>query len=61
MALWIGLYPKPFFEILGQPVNQLARSVQEGAKNPNVVAGGAEVTPAPVNFAAPSEATKGKD
>jgi NADH-quinone oxidoreductase subunit M len=61
MALWIGLYPKPFFQILEQPVTQLARTVQEGAKNPNVVAGGAEVAPSPVNPAAQTEAPKGKD
>jgi NADH-quinone oxidoreductase subunit M len=28
MALWIGLYPKPFFEILQQPVNQLVMTVR---------------------------------
>jgi hypothetical protein len=28
MALWIGLYPKPFFEILEQPVNQLVYDVR---------------------------------
>jgi NADH-quinone oxidoreductase subunit M len=27
MAFWIGLYPKPFFEILEQPVNQLVQTV----------------------------------
>ncbi|MFY9979815.1 MAG: NADH-quinone oxidoreductase subunit M, partial [Candidatus Sulfotelmatobacter sp.] len=28
MAFWIGLYPKPFFEILEQPVNQLVQNVR---------------------------------
>jgi len=28
MAFWIGLYPKPFFEILEQPVNQLVQTVR---------------------------------
>jgi len=28
MALWIGLYPKPFFQILQQPVNQLVMTVR---------------------------------
>jgi NADH-quinone oxidoreductase subunit M len=28
MALWIGLYPKPFFEILQSPVAQLVRTVR---------------------------------
>jgi NADH-quinone oxidoreductase subunit M len=27
-ALWIGLYPKPFFQILEQPVNQLVMKVR---------------------------------
>ena len=26
MAFWIGLYPKPFFQILEQPVNQIVKS-----------------------------------
>jgi hypothetical protein len=30
MALWIGLYPKPFFQILEQPVNQLVQTFQNG-------------------------------
>jgi NADH-quinone oxidoreductase subunit M len=28
VAFWIGLYPKPFFEILEQPVNQLVMTVR---------------------------------
>src|SRR5271165_94373 len=28
MAFWIGLYPKPFFQILEQPVNQLVQNVR---------------------------------
>jgi NADH-quinone oxidoreductase subunit M len=28
LALWIGIYPKPFFQILEQPVNQLVLSVR---------------------------------
>ena len=28
MAFWIGLYPKPFFQILEQPVNHLVASMQ---------------------------------
>ena len=31
MAFWIGLYPKPFFEILNQPVKQLVLTVNSGA------------------------------
>jgi NADH-quinone oxidoreductase subunit M len=28
LAFWIGLYPKPFMQILEQPVNQLVLSVR---------------------------------
>ena len=35
MAFWIGLYPKPFFQILEQPVNQIVQNVH------NPQAGGA--------------------
>ena len=28
MAFWIGLYPKPFFQILEQPVNQIVQNVR---------------------------------
>ncbi|HVO81092.1 MAG TPA: NADH-quinone oxidoreductase subunit M, partial [Terriglobales bacterium] len=28
MAFWIGLYPKPFFQILEQPVNQIVENYQ---------------------------------
>ena len=28
LALWIGLYPKPFFEILEPPVHQLVKDVR---------------------------------
>jgi len=34
MAFWIGLYPKPFFQILEQPVNQLVQTVRPGYPNP---------------------------
>jgi NADH-quinone oxidoreductase subunit M len=27
MAFWIGLYPKPFFQILEQPVNQIVQNI----------------------------------
>ena len=29
-AFWIGLYPKPFFQILEQPVNQIVQTVRPG-------------------------------
>jgi NADH-quinone oxidoreductase subunit M len=60
MAFWIGLYPKPFFQILEQPVNQIVQNVRtpqanramnaaaqpEGAATPVTTA--AVATPAPV-------------
>src|SRR6202035_946659 len=44
MALWIGLYPKPFFQILEQPVNQIVQTLHDNA-NPNAPAN-ARVAPA---------------
>jgi len=44
--LWIGLYPKPFFQILEQPVNQIVQTLHDNANtsaagsnavNPNIV------------------------
>ena len=59
MALWIGIYPKPFFEILEQPSIQLARTVREGARTSNVLAS----TPAnvPANAPAKPDSMKGMD
>jgi NADH-quinone oxidoreductase subunit M len=34
MAFWIGLYPKPFFQILEQPVNNLVATVNREAGTP---------------------------
>ena len=59
MAFWIGLYPKPFFQILEQPVNQLVQNVHNpqagGAVNaalpmvqPALPTGQPEMTAAPV-------------
>jgi NADH-quinone oxidoreductase subunit M len=51
VAFWIGLYPKPFFQILEQPVNQLVATVR-GRDYPGVRAVNAvnqpvdEITPA---------------
>jgi NADH-quinone oxidoreductase subunit M len=61
MALWIGLYPKPFFQILEQPVTQLTRTVHEGAKNPNMLAASPVEAPAAAMPAADPPSTKGKD
>ncbi len=54
MAFWIGLYPKPFFQILEQPVNhtiaivrpdypQPARSVNAATQTPALAAPAAVV------------------
>jgi len=48
MAFWIGLYPKPFFQILQQPVKQLVETVR-----PNYP-GLRQAVPAPAQAAAPS-------
>jgi NADH-quinone oxidoreductase subunit M len=56
LALWIGLYPKPFFQILEQPVTQLARDVHEQA---GIAVAAAPVAPAVVapTAAAPAAAS----
>jgi NADH-quinone oxidoreductase subunit M len=59
MALWIGIYPKPFFQILEQPTLQISRNVHEGAKNPNVVAA-TPVDPSAAAVVQPNS-TKGKN
>jgi NADH-quinone oxidoreductase subunit M len=46
MALWIGLYPKPFFEILEQPVNNLVLTVRPNYPGLNGGAVNASVMPA---------------
>ncbi|MBI3645315.1 MAG: NADH-quinone oxidoreductase subunit M [Acidobacteriales bacterium] len=59
MAFWVGLYPKPFFQILEQPVNQLVQTIHDNAK-PNAAVN-AQVVPQPVPVApAPAAATKPK-
>jgi NADH-quinone oxidoreductase subunit M len=69
MAFWIGLYPKPFFQILEQPVNQLVQNVHapragdavnaavQHEKTPSAIASTAAVT----NALAPMQSTKWKN
>jgi len=38
MALWIGLYPKPFFQILEPPVKNLVDNIQMNSQAPAVAA-----------------------
>src|SRR5467141_3137891 len=33
MAFWIGLYPKPFFQILEQPVNQIVQTIHDNSNS----------------------------
>jgi NADH-quinone oxidoreductase subunit M len=72
MAFWIGLYPKPFFQILEQPVNQLVQNVRKpqagGAVNaavPQLARPETKSTPvvaaASVNRPAAAQSTKGKN
>ncbi len=35
-AFWIGLYPKPFFQILDQPVREIVQVVSPGPQRPTV-------------------------
>jgi NADH-quinone oxidoreductase subunit M len=68
MAFWIGLYPKPFFQILDQPVNQLVMTVrpelnqnkpalaEKPAIPPAVVAPAAEPAAAPGEHQSPKPA-----
>jgi len=51
MALWIGLYPKPFFQILEQPVNNLVSTVRPGYPGLNAVNASAQPAAAPVKDA----------
>src|SRR5579864_6473072 len=56
MALWIGLYPKPFFQILQQPVNQLVLTVRPDYPGINGAVNASVQTPAevpPVAVASP--------
>jgi NADH-quinone oxidoreductase subunit M len=54
MALWIGLYPKPFFQILEQPATQISRDVHQQVSG--VVASAPAATTAPATPPAPDQA-----
>src|SRR5947199_6449542 len=51
-ALWIGLYPKPFFQILEQPVNHLVLQVRPGYQLNQGPANAMAEPPAPAASAA---------
>jgi len=52
MALWIGVYPKPFFQILEQPVNQIVQTIHDKSSANAPV--NAQVAPVPVPQAPPA-------
>jgi len=54
MAFWIGLYPKPFFQILEQPVNHLVATMHRDSQPEGTVS--AEVQPAGSSTAATTTA-----
>jgi NADH-quinone oxidoreductase subunit M len=53
-AFWIGLYPKPFFQILESPVNQIVQTIQ--ANNPNAPVNAQMTPPLVPTAAAPAAA-----
>jgi NADH-quinone oxidoreductase subunit M len=57
MAFWIGLYPKPFFQILEQPVNHTIAVVRPDYPQPAVNASQAAVPMPYVGQTAPQPAT----
>jgi NADH-quinone oxidoreductase subunit M len=57
MAFWIGLYPKPFFQILEQPVNQLVVTVRPDYPIPGVNAPLSAQTSAPPTAVVPAPAS----
>ena len=62
MAFWIGLYPKPFFRILEQPVNNLVATVnREAPKSEGAASAQSRVPAAPAAMQAsitPAAASK---
>jgi NADH-quinone oxidoreductase subunit M len=59
LALAIGVYPKPFFQILEQPATEISRSVHEAAKNMVATTPGA--APPAVAAVPAMHSTKGKN
>ncbi|HUA16637.1 MAG TPA: NADH-quinone oxidoreductase subunit M [Verrucomicrobiae bacterium] len=59
MAFWIGLYPKPFFQILEQPVNNLVATMHSQSTAGNVNAAAQPAMPDMPEMAMPDAATAG--
>jgi NADH-quinone oxidoreductase subunit M len=55
LALWIGLYPKPFFQILEQPVNQLVATVRPGYPGTNAINASVQPTAVPAHAPTPAK------
>jgi NADH-quinone oxidoreductase subunit M len=45
MALWIGVYPKPFFQILEQPVNQIVQTIHDNSNGGPTAPVNAQIRP----------------
>ncbi len=69
MAFWIGLYPKPFFQILEQPVNQIVQNINNPQRGEAVNAALSPIQQEPpivttvsvANSAAAPQPAKGKN
>src|SRR5213082_2446363 len=63
MAFWIGIYPKPFLQILEQPVNHTIAMVRPNYPQPGAAVNAAAQAPGSTNEAeaVPSEPIKGKN
>jgi NADH-quinone oxidoreductase subunit M len=63
VALWIGLYPKPFFQILEEPSNHIVAMVQSANQEQNASAKPVAQPPATtkVEAVALTDAAKGKN
>ena len=58
-ALWIGLYPKPFFEILQQPVNELVQAVRPDYPVGKPANATAQASPQPTSSSMVAQVAKG--
>ena len=54
MAFWIGLYPKPFFQILEQPVNHTIAVVRPDYPQPNGAVNASAQPAVPIPYAGPT-------
>jgi hypothetical protein len=55
MAFWIGLYPKPFFDVLEEPVDRLVQQVEKRYVYPDQVA---DLYPGRIELPPPAEPLK---